>query len=368
LFGQKSKLTKRKITMVRIDILEQSKAVILGVQSTSLLQEEIDLFKAQKPLGFILFSRNIESADQVKALTKSLREVVGWECPILIDQEGGRVARLQNPMVPTSSPFKYFGDLYKTDMEAAKKAIALNTEMQASYLRDLGINVNCSPVMDLIVEGAHDIIGDRSFSSNPDIVYECASVVCKTFLDFNITPISKHLPGHGRALCDSHEALPTVDLDIESLDHSDFKPFKLLHNQKPYDYGVWSMVAHIVYPQISDMKPATKSRDLVDRIIRGHLNIDTFLLADDIEMKALSGSEEEKTKACLEAGMDVILACNYKLDDMKRILEAAYEMRPDSIQRFIKGEEIRLKSTLEPRDMDEISQELQLLFSKSLAA
>lgn len=355
--------------MVGREILEQSKAAIVGVQSLELSAEEKAFFSDVKPLGFILFARNIDTEDQVKSLTDSLRECVGWDCPILIDQEGGRVARLREPIAPTSLPFQFFGDLYKNDPEKAKEALRLNTEMQASYLRKLGINVNCSPVLDLIVEGAHDIIGDRSFSKDPHIIFDCSSVVCETFLEFNITPISKHLPGHGRALCDSHEALPTVDLSLNELDETDFSPFVKLHEQSAFQYGVWSMVAHIVYPQLSgDNLPATQSKLLVDNIIRDHMAIDTFLLADDIEMKALTGSVEDKTKACLDAGMDVILACNYQFDVMKRILNVATRLSDKSISRFLKSEEERFKSHKKPRPAREIEHALQTLISSAKAA
>ncbi len=320
--------------------LHHSKAVIIGCLDTILSVEERNLFARTKPLGFILFARNIESHEQIRKLCADLRDSVGWYAPILIDQEGGRVARLREPLVPESKPFEFFGDLYKTSAEVARKALVLNTIMQSIYLKDLGINVNCSPVVDLRIDGAHDIIGNRSFGFNGDDVAYLSDIVATTFLENGVLPIAKHLPGHGRALSDSHEELPTLDHSIEELNKTDFAPFKALAKNLTLKQNMWGMVAHILYSKIDPILPATLSKKIVDEILRDDLGYEGVLIADDIGMEALNGSYTQRGLDTLLSGLDATLACNPTFDQMVDLLENLPVLTPESAKRF----ELSLKS------------------------
>ncbi len=322
-------------------MVSYSKAAIVGCEGLVLTQAEKELFSTSNPLGFILFSRNIESRDQVKKLCDDLRDCVGWYAPILIDQEGGRVARLRPPLVPESMPFEVFGDLYLKDEEKALLALILNTKMQASYLLDMGVNVNCSPVMDLRVKGAHDIIGNRSFGEDPLLVYRLARCVCETFLAHGVTPISKHLPGHGRALSDSHLELPKISTKLSVLAETDFLPFAKLYEEDCFQDSVWGMVAHIVYDEIDSTAPATISPLVVKNLLRDKLAGDAFLIADDIGMEALEGSPVDRALATLNSGLDATLVCNNPFDEVVDILEKIPALTQASWKRFEKGENIR---------------------------
>lgn len=318
-----------------------SRAAIVGCQGLELSEDEKNAFRDYQPFGFILFARNVETTDQVKKLCDDLREAVGWYAPILIDQEGGRVARLRPPLVPESLPFERFGQIYQSDPEKAFRAIALNTQMQASYLLDMGINVNCSPVMDLRIQGAHDIIGDRSFGEDPYMVYAIAKQVCETFLAYGVTPISKHLPGHGRALSDSHLELPKLSTDIAVLELSDFLPFRELYSDAFFQKTVWGMVAHIVYEEIDTENPATTSKKVVDTLLRNKITGDAFLVADDIGMEALTGTPTERALATLSSGLDATLVCNNPFEEVVAILKETPILTDDAWRRFKTGETIR---------------------------
>lgn len=350
--------------MALYDHVIQSKAVIVGCQGHHLSHEEIALYQKHKPLGFILFARNVDSADQIKRLCDDLRESVGWYAPILIDQEGGRVARLREPLVPESPPFEFFGKLYQDDHALADKALRLNTELQASYLTDLGINVNCSPVADLRFEGAHDIIGNRSFGFDPKIVAHLCAIVAHEFLENGITPIAKHLPGHGRALADSHIELPRLAHDISTLRETDFKPFALLNSDPILQKAMWGMVAHIVYEAVDSNAPATISPDVVDSVLRGELNASGFLIADDIGMEALEGTYPERAYNTVVSGLDGTLACNHSIEELDAIMQATPIMSALAAQRFIEAETIRQDlAPVDRRDMLVIHQELDALLA-----
>ncbi len=340
---------------------KHSKAAIVGIQGLVLSEEEKQAFADYKPLGFILFSRNIESRDQVKKLCDDLRDSVGWYAPILIDQEGGRVARLRPPLVPESLPFEFFGFLYENDPEKAFRALALNTEMQASYLLDMGINVNCSPVMDLRIEGAHDIIGNRSFGEDPYMVFALARHVCETFLAYGVTPIAKHLPGHGRALSDSHLELPKLSTDITVLELSDFIPFRELYDEPFFEQSVWGMVAHIVYDAIDAQKPATTSENVVTTLLRNKIAGDAFLVADDIGMEALKGSAVERALATLQSGLDATLVCNNPFDEVWDILKEIPLMSDRAWDRFESAEKVRKSAENKAKDAFILEKELKAL-------
>lgn len=319
------------------------KAVIVGCQGLVLGEEEKELFAKSQPLGFILFARNVESKEQIQKLCRDLRKSVGRDdAPILIDQEGGRVARLRDEKEwPISPPFNVFGQLYARNPVKAVEAITLNTQLQASFLSELGINVNCSPVLDLFFKDAHDIIGDRALSDEPEVVAKLGRVVCEEFLRCGITPVIKHVPGHGRALADSHLELPSVDVSQAELLKTDLYPFMKIYEDKELAKAVWSMVAHIVYPEFDKTHPATTSKIVVKKVLRDLMDNDGFLVADDIGMKALQGTYEENAFATVDSGIDITLACNHPLDETRRILDATPIMDTARLKRFEVAENVR---------------------------
>jgi len=300
-------------------LLNKSIPVIFGCASTTLTAEEEFFFADSKPYGYILFRRNIDHPAQVKQLIGKLRAIAGWECPILIDQEGGRVARLRAPHWP---------DLPSMEMlvSGISEHQAINNvynhgKQIGDMLRALGISVDCAPVCDLKIEGAHHIIGDRSFGSNPETVALLASSMCRGLREAGVTPVIKHIPGHGRALVDSHESLPTVNTPLAELEATDFKVFSLLK-----DEVAWAMTAHVVYTALDGNLPATLSPTVIG-YIRTQIGFKGLLVSDDISMKALSGKVGDIALQILEAGCDIILHCNGHMDEMKAIYAAVKRLK-----------------------------------------
>lgn len=301
---------------------ENALACIFSLEGMSVSQREKSLFRDSDPLGFILFKRNIENPAQVKALTDELRDLVGRNCPVLIDQEGGRVARLRPPHWRDYKPMKYFGDLYKDSPERALEELRFEILRMSEELLSIGVNVDCAPVLDLIFEGAHDIIGDRSFSSDPDVVSRLGLSVCRNFLRAGITPIIKHIPGHGRAHADSHLELPVVNAFYQDLKKTDFESFRSLSSS---DVGrkIWAMTAHVVFTDIDPDRPVSVSRDSISKVIRQDIGFQGVLIADDLDMKALDrfGTPSQKAIASLEAGCDLALYCAGQFEVMEELAE-----------------------------------------------
>ena len=298
--------------------------IILSVEGHHLTDGEKRLFASSNPLGFILFARNCDTPEQIRALNHELRDCVGWECPILIDQEGGRVQRLKPPHWQQFMPAQNCN----TVEEAAGMASYIAADLVA-----LNIDVNCAPVMDLLCEETHDIIGDRAFSDNPQEVLEKGEAVCQAYLEAGMTPVMKHIPGHGRANADSHLELPIVETALAELEQSDFEPFRKMA-QTPIAPQVWGMVAHVVYTAL-DEDAATVSKPVMD-YIRGDMGIDQFLLADDIGMKALEkyGNIADRAVKTLEAGCDATLYCAGELTEMEQIMPEIPSMGTKSFERY----------------------------------
>ncbi len=306
--------------------------VIFPIEGLSLTDHEHHLIRTWDPYGFILFNRpgrkNIDTPDQVRALTDQIRAASGRaDCPILIDQEGGRVARMGPPHWPSFLPYEHYGQLYEQDQVRARDQLANDTAGIARILNDAGINVNCAPVMDLRYPGAHDIIGNRSFGADPDMVADLADVVCRTYLDHGITPVIKHAPGHGRALSDSHLDLPRVDVPYNELVRTDFRPFTLL-SQKPYAPQVWMMTAHILYPELDPAYPATLSSNIIHNVIRKEIGFTGTIIGDDLYMKALDpyGDVPARAAASLAAGCDLALDCFGAVHDLEKVAQAVSKM------------------------------------------
>ncbi len=291
------------------------KPVIFGMKCDTLRQDELHFFDSHNPLGFILFKRNIQSRHQVRDLCRNLRQVVGREdALIMIDQEGGRVCRIRPPHFRECPPMLHFAQMAKEQsLTKAKTALYEHSLAMGYDLKELGINMNAAPVVDLCFENTHSVIGDRSFGSDPEFVAEMALEVIRAYKKAGVVPIIKHIPGHGRAQADSHHCLPVVDEILENLEKTDFRVFKILR-EEPI-----AMTAHIEY-KFLDTLPATISHKII-KYIRQEIGFKGILLTDDLSMHALRGSFTEKTKNSLEAGCEILLHCNGLMSEMKEIAE-----------------------------------------------
>jgi beta-N-acetylhexosaminidase len=282
-----------------------------------LSDEEARFFAASDPYGFILFARNIEQPEQVRRLVDDLRAAVGRFAPVLIDQEGGRVQRLKPPYWRERPPMRLFGRIAASDLPNARKAAYLNALLMADDLADLGIDIDCAPLLDVPVDGADAIIGDRALASDPMLVADLGRAVIEGLLDGGVMPVVKHIPGHGRAMVDSHKALPLVATDRATLQSTDFLPFRALRD------APWAMTAHVIYSAYDEKRPATLSPIVIDQVIRGFIGCDAVLLTDDLSMRALSGSLAERAAQSLAAGCDLVLHCNGEMAEMRAVMAGA---------------------------------------------
>jgi beta-N-acetylhexosaminidase len=302
--------------------------VIYGCAGTTLSAAEKHFFREAKPWGFILFARNISDPGQVKALVAELRDTVAdGQAPILIDQEGGRVARLKPPHWHARPPAARFGALHLEQPEAAREACYLNARLIAHDLASLGINVDCLPVLDVPVAGAHDIIGDRAFAHDPTTIIDLGKAQIEGLMDGGVLPVMKHIPGHGRAGADSHLDLPRVSATAEELSASDFVTFRSL-SQCPI-----AMTAHVVYESIDPQRPCTTSAKVIRDVIRGEIGFDGLLMSDDLSMKALDGSLGSRAKAALFAGCDLVLHCNGDMDEMRDVALSVTRLQGPALKR-----------------------------------
>lgn len=293
------------------------RAAILGLEGLVITADERKLFADTNPLGFILFSRNIATPQQVQSLVADLRLAVGRTDPlILVDQEGGRVQRLGPPHWRHAPPMRVFGNLYVSNPDTAVDAIRLNMRLIGAELAKLGVTVDCAPVLDVPVLGAHDVIGDRASSEDPKVVAALGSAACSGLLDAGIIPVIKHIPGHGRAKADSHAELPVVNASIEELRNSDFVPFL---TNLPHCYA---MTAHVLYSAIDPDSPATVSKKVIGEVIRGEMGFGGLLMSDDLGMSALKGSLRERAEMALSAGCDVVMHCEGTFANMVEVMSA----------------------------------------------
>lgn len=294
-------------------------SVIYSLEGLTLNPSEKSLFQQADPAGFILFGRNIESPEQLRRLTDDLRTISGDDdLPILIDQEGGRVARLKPPQWPDIKDMRYFGTQIEVDQDCGIQALVESFFPVLEALKAAGINVNCVPVLDVLFEETHDAIGDRAFSFDPDIVGIAGQALSVLCLENDIRPVMKHMPGHGRAMSDSHHDLPCVKAELSELRMYDFYPFKTLAQGHK---DVWGMMAHVIYEAIDPDYPASISRKIISDIIRGEIGFKGLLLSDDLSMKALDpyGEIDERAELCLRAGCDLALYCAGALHEMEKI-------------------------------------------------
>lgn len=308
---------------------------IYGLKGTTLDPEEKAFFRDADPWGFILFARNVEGVRQLSRLTLELRDCVGRDAPVLIDQEGGRVARLKPPAWRKAPPAEVFADLYLKDEDAAIEATRINHRLLAHELRTVGIDVDCAPVADLRIEGADAIIGDRAFGRTPDPIAHLGRAAMEGLMAGGVVPIVKHIPGHGRAKADSHLELPVVPEEHGLLSETDFAPFRALAD------APMAMTAHIVYADIDDGAPATQSAEVIGGVIRGEIGFDGLLMTDDLSMKALSGSFRERAERSLAAGCDMLLHCNGEMAEMLAVAEGAARLDGQRQDRALAAEAAR---------------------------
>jgi beta-N-acetylhexosaminidase len=319
--------------------LSSPKAIILGCEGTALTDAERQFFSQHQPLGFILFARNIESPLQTKSLVEDLRSCVSHRpVPVLIDQEGGRVARLPETYWRKPPAGAVFGELYKASPQKALRAIYLNYRLIAHDLHELGIDVDCAPLLDTRVETADEIVGDRAFSTDPNVVTELGRGVIAGLHKGGVLSVIKHLPTHGPAEADSHLELPVVDWTLEQL-HSHFEVFNA-HRTAP-----WGMTAHIVYNAIDRELPGTYSSKVIDVIIRDAIGFNGFLISDDLGMKALIEPWANRAQFALEAGCDCVLHCSGKMEEMLQVIEGVSPLSDKAQVRLDRGyQQVRLQS------------------------
>ena len=303
-------------------------ACILGCATTALSAEERAFFRDVRPWGFILFKRNVESPDQVRALVDALRDCVGRpNAPVLVDQEGGRVQRLGPPHWTRYPPGRAYGTLAGNDPLVRREIARLGARLLAHDLASLGVNVDCVPVLDVPVPGAHDVIGDRAYATTPDEVAFLGRAAAEGLIAGGVLPVIKHIPGHGRAGVDSHMALPVVDAPLAELDAVDFAPFRVLSDMP------MAMTAHVVYTAVDPKKPSTTSRKVIREITRGAIGFDGLLMTDDLSMKALGGGFADRARAALAAGCDMVLHCNGDMAEMKAVVEGCRPLTGRAAQR-----------------------------------
>jgi beta-N-acetylhexosaminidase len=306
----------------------KTRAFITGVSGPELSAAERDFIRAERPWGFILFKRNVETPAQVTRLVQGLRATLGEpDAPVLIDQEGGRVQRLGPPHWPAYPAGAVFGALYDIDPALGLSAARLSARLIAADLADLGVTVDCLPLADVPISGADAVIGDRAYGTEPKKVATIARAVTEGLEQGGILPVLKHIPGHGRAAADSHFRLPTVDTGRNELERTDFAAFLPLADLP------MAMTAHVVFSALDPAQPATTSATIIEQVIRGVIGFQGLLMSDDVSMNALAGSIAERTRAIFVAGCDMVLHCNGKLDEMHEVAAETPELSGKALER-----------------------------------
>lgn len=298
-------------------------ATIFGCSGTVLTADEAAFFHDADPFGFILFARNVETPDQVTRLTAALRDSVGRNAPVLVDQEGGRVQRLRAPYWREWLP--PLDQVMQSGADAAR-GMAIRSRIIAHELRAVGIDANCAPCADIAFDTTHPFLRNRCYGTDPAVVADVARAVADAHLAGGVLPVAKHMPGHGRSVADTHHDLPTVDTDAETLDRTDFAPFRALADLP------MAMTAHIVFSAFDPDRPATQSPAMID-VIRNRIGFSGLLMTDDLNMQALAGTLAERTARSIAAGVDIALHCKGDLAEMQAVAGAAGKMTPLAGQR-----------------------------------
>jgi beta-N-acetylhexosaminidase len=318
-------------------------AAIYGLEGLELTDGERGFFRDADAAGFILFRRNCDNQEQLLRLTDSLRELTGrGDLPILIDQEGGRVARMRPPAWPAFPPAEKFANLYQSAPSSAIEAVRSNARALGLMLRTCGINVNALPLLDVRQEGATDIIGDRALGSEPMQVAALGRAVLDGLASAGVVGIIKHMPGHGRALVDSHKELPVVAATAEQL-QTDLEPFERLAS------APMGMTAHVVYTAWDPDRPASMSPTIIRDIIRGAIGFDGWLMSDDLGMESLKGDFGSRAAGVVAAGCDVALHCSGKMEEMIAVAGAVPPMSPEGDARLARA---MAATMIEPEELD----------------
>lgn len=306
-------------------------AAIYGLAGTEITDEEAAFFRDARPAGYILFARNIAEREQLRALTDSLRDLEGHDAvPILIDQEGGRVARMRPPAWPAFPSGEAFDRLYQLAPSSAIEAARVNARALGLMLNEVGINIDCLPMLDVREPGATDIVGDRALGSEPMQVAALGRAILDGLHSAGVLGVIKHIPGHGRALVDSHLELPHVDAGEEQL-AVDMEPFERLRD------AAMGMTSHLLYTAWDAERPASQSPTIIRDIIRQRIGFDGFLMSDDIGMEALSGDHGQRAAACVAAGCDVALHCDGKMENMRLVAEAVPQLSREGEARLARA-------------------------------
>src|ERR1700761_8436343 len=320
-----------------------TRAFITGVSGPELSAAEREFIRSERPWGFILFKRNIDTPDQVTDLVLQLRTAAGnLEAPVLIDQEGGRVQRLGPPNWPVYPAGAVFGTLYDIDPTLGLEAARLSARLIADDLIQLGVTVDCLPLADVPVEGADAVIGNRAYGTEPAKVAALGRAVTEGLEQGGILPVLKHIPGHGRATADTHFRLPEVDTPKAELERTDFAAFQPLADLP------MAMTAHVVFSALDPAHPATTSATIIHQVIRGVIGFQGLLMSDDVSMNALAGSLAERTRALIAAGCDMVLHCNGKLEEMRNVARETPELTGKALERADRA----LASRRQPQPFD----------------
>lgn len=304
-------------------------ALITGVAGETLTQDEVAFLRVARPCGLILFARNCRGFDQIRRLVRDAKAAIGSASVlVLIDQEGGRVRRLRPPQWRGLPPAGAYAALYAKDQDRVTRAARLAARLTAADLLMIDINTNSAPVLDLAVPGAHGIIGDRAYGATPDQVACLGRATAEGYMAGGVLPVMKHIPGHGRALADSHWELPVVTTRRPDLSRTDFAPFRALREMPA------AMTAHVVYADIDPEAPASTSAAVTKAVIRGEIGFDGLLMSDDIDMKALAGSVRSRAEAVIRAGSDVALHCTGVLAEMDEAAAGVPALAGAAVKRF----------------------------------
>jgi beta-N-acetylhexosaminidase len=310
-------------------------ALFVGMSGYELTADEIAYFREANPYGLFLFRRNLDHPDQVRRLCAEFRDAVGRaDAPVFIDQEGGRVQRLDNGRWPSFRSLGSFGTLARKDLDLAKRAMRLSTQAMGTLMAELTIDSGTTPVVDLARKGTHDVIGNRSFGDDPDLVVTMARQVIEGMLEVGTLPVMKHIPGYGRVTVDPHFDCPVVDAAVDDLRDTDFRPFIGLKDTP------WAMVAHLIFAEIDPERPASVSPPVCD-LIRRDLGYDGVLITDCLSMEALNGTPAERVAAALDAGYDIALLSQGGLKASESAAEAARPLSGKAIERIARAEHKR---------------------------
>lgn len=328
-----------------------ARAFITGVSGLELSAEEREFIRSERPWGFIIFKRNVETPGQVIKLLRDLREAIGNpDAPVLVDQEGGRVQRFGPPHWPVYPPGAVFSILYDLDRTLGLTAARLSARLIAADLIDAGVTVDCLPLADVPVPGADAVIGNRAYGTEPAKVASIARAVAEGLEQGGVLPVLKHIPGHGRATVDTHFRLPEVKTSKAELERTDFAAFQPLADLP------MAMTAHVVFSELDPAHPATTSATIINQVIRGAIGFQGLLMSDDVSMNALAGSIKERTRSILAAGCDMVLHCNGNMLEMRDVAAETPQLSGKALERA----ERALASRRPPQTFDRVAARAEL--------